>query len=432
MMRLISLLVLFFVWSILFNSCQKPEALNANELQPTEDVLYSNQTDTLSLIASTVYEDTIKSDDLSASLIGGHLDPIFGLTTCEFATQFTLANANPIIPETIAIDSVILSFAYNGYAHGSLKKMNFIIRELNEPIFKDSTYSSSFIPARKLENLVNDSEEGVNIAPNNFFFTPTDSLLPQLRIPLKTSFGYHILQPDNPDALNSDTDFQTYFNGLYIETTQTSPGVVGLDLTNINSKITVYYRYDDNGIADTTFFEFPITSDCARLNHFSHDYTFATPFLNGLSTDSTSSLYAYVQAAAGLKTTIEIPHLANFSDLNSTLVNKAELIIPFDLNPKQLPPSQVFLFYKDEAGVLQALPDQFTGNIGGNVDLINRRYRLNISQYIQQVLMGTIPNGPLYLVSGNAGVTINGVQLHGPNYSSNASENMRLILTYSN
>ena len=81
MMRLISLLVLFFVWSILFNSCQKPEALNANELQPTEDVLYSNQTDTLSLIASTVYEDTIKSDDLSASLIGGHLDPIFGLTT---------------------------------------------------------------------------------------------------------------------------------------------------------------------------------------------------------------------------------------------------------------------------------------------------------------------------------------------------------------
>jgi hypothetical protein len=244
--------------------------------------------------------------------------------------------------------------------------------------------------------------------------------------------GYRILQPDNPDVLNSDEDFQSYFNGLYVEATQSSPGVVGLDLTNINSKITVYYRYDDNGIADTTFFEFPITSDCARFNHFSHDYSSATPFLSSLSTDSVSSVYAYIQAAAGLKTRIEMPHLLNFSNVNATLVNKAELIIPFDLNTKQLPPSQVFLFYKDEDGVLQALPDQFTGNIGGNIDLINKRYRLNISQYIQQVLMGTIPNGPLYLVSGNAGVTINGVQLHGPNYSSNVNENMRIILTYSN
>ena len=432
MLRLTPFTVAFFIGIFFFYSCQKPDALNANELQPGEDILFSNQTDTLSLFAYTIYEDTLKSDDLSASLLGSVMDPLFGQTTCEFATQFTLANTNPLIPETIAIDSVILSLAYNGYIYGQLSKMNFIVRELDETLFKDSTYSSSFTPKRKLENLVENPQQGIDIHPTDFFFTSTDSLLPQLRIPLKSSFGYQILQPDNSTALNSDEDFQAYFKGLYIESTQTSSGVVGLDLTNINSKITVYYRFDDNGIADTTFFEFPITSDCARFNHFSHDFSQAVPFLNGLESDSLSDVYAYVQAAAGLKTIIETPHLLQFSNSNSTLVNKAELILPFDLNPKQLPPSQVFLFYKDSLGTLQALPDQFTGSIGGNIDLINKRYRLNISQYVQQVLMGTIPNGPLYLVSGSAGVTINSVQLHGPNYSSNANENMRLILTYSN
>jgi Domain of unknown function (DUF4270) len=427
-----SLLVFTFISGVLFHACQKPAALDANELQPNEDLLSSNQTDTTTLSVYTLYEDTLKADDLSASLLGSFIDPTFGQTRCAFATQFTLANSNPIIPESIEVDSVIFSLAYNGYTYGSLDKMNFIVRELDEALSKDSTYSSSYIPRRKLTNLVNDIEYGIVPEPSSFFFTSSDSLLPQLRIPLNITLGEQLLHPTDPTALDSDANFQSYFKGLYIETVQVNSGIIGLDLTNINSKITVYYRYDDGGIPDTTFFEFPITSDCARINHFEHDYTLSGVGLNTLDTDSSSTSLAFIQAAAGVKTRIDIPNLNALENTPGLLINKAELVIPFDLNTRLLPPSQVFLFYKDDQGVLQALPDQFTGNIGGNVDLINSRYRLNISQYIQQVLMGNITNGPLYLVSGNAGVSVNAVQLHGPNHSANSNENMRLILTYSN
>jgi hypothetical protein len=235
--------------------------------------------------------------------------------------------------------------------------------------------------------------------------------------------------------LESDENFQSYFKGLKVETGSNPTGVVGLDLTNINSKITVYYRFDNGGLADTTFYEFPVTSDCGRYSRIQHFYEYATQsnLQEFVSTDTIANQsLLYLQAGAGLKTKLVLPNLLDLQTNTGQIINKAELVIPYEPDFRLAPASQIFIFSQNNEGTLVALPDQFSGNIGGGVEESNKRYRLNITQYVQKVVSGELENAPLFIVSGAAGVTVNRTVLHGPNYSSTSSENTRLIITYSN
>jgi hypothetical protein len=430
--------VLFSIFALTlltFGSCKKPTDLQADGLLPQEDVLFSNQSDTSSIVSYIVREDTLSTDELSANLLGSYTDEIFGRTVASFATQFVLAGASPIFPAAFEVDSVIFSVAYTGYSYGSLGEGYLSVRELSADLPKTGEFNSKYNAPVLNENLLANASQTFQFKPKTFLFGTEDSLAPQLRIPLKTSLGTRLIQPTDPAALESDENFQAYFKGLKVEAGSYPMGVVALDLTNINTKITVYYRFDNGGLADTTFYEFPVTSDCGRYSRLQHFYQYATqPELQALSTTDTlaSQAMLYLQAGAGTKTKIELPHLLDLQMNEGRIVNKAELIVPFEPYSKYAPTSQIFIFYQNSEGTLVALPDQFSGNIGGGLEELNKRYRLNITQYIQKVISGELENAPLYIVSGAAGVSVNRTVLHGPEFSDVASENMRLIITYSN
>jgi hypothetical protein len=346
-----------------------------------------------------------------------------------------LSGASPSFPAAFEVESVIFSVAYTGYSYGSLGEGYLSVRELSADLPKTAGFNSTYNAPVLNENLLANASQTFQFKPKTYLFGTEDSLAPQLRIPLKNSLGTRLLQPTDPTALESDENFQAYFKGLKVEAGSYPMGVVALDLTNINSKITVYYRFDNGGLADTTFYEFPVTSDCGRYSRLQHYYQYATqPELQALSTTDTlaSQTMVYLQAGAGTKTKIELPHLLDLQMNEGRIVNKAELIVPFEPDSKYPPTSQIFIFYQNSEGKLIALPDQFSGNIGGGVEEGNKRYRLNITQYIQKVLSGELENAPLFIVSGAAGVSVNRTVLHGPEFSNVASENMRLIITYSN
>lgn len=434
-MRLSQVFVLLLL-VIGFYSCQKPGDLNAGDLQPSEDVLFPNQTDTISLVTHVVKEDTLGTDELSACLLGTYNDDVFGKVICSFATEFTLSGENPDFPLTYEIDSVVLCLTYNGYTYGPISSGTIVVNPLTEQLDIDSNYNSSSSISISNENLVLNPEQTYTFQPNNYFYSSsTDSLLPQLRIPLKTQLGNSFFSPDNPNVLANDASFQEYFPGVLVSPGIDPMGVAAFNLTNINSKIAVYYRYDNNGVQDTTFYDFPITSECARFTKFKHFPQLASePYLQNLFVTDTldGNALTFIQAAAGTKTKISLPHLLDFQTAEGRIVNKAELIIPFEYEPHLPAPTTVFIFYKDNDGVLQALPDQFNGVIGGGRNDDTHEYRLVITQYIQKVLAGTLENHDLYVVAGSAGVSVNRVVLHGPNYSSVTNENMRLVLTLSN
>jgi hypothetical protein len=382
-----------------------------------------------------VREDTLSTDELSACLLGSYTDETFGRTVASFATQFVLSGASPSFPATFEVDSVIFSVSYTGYSYGSLGEGYLSVRELSADLPKSSGFNSSYNAPVLNENLLANTSQTFQFKPKTFLFGTEDSLAPQLRIPLKTNLGTRLLQPTDPTALESDENFQTYFKGLKVEAGSYPMGVVALDLTNINSKITVYYRFDNGGLADTTFYEFPVTSDCGRYSRLQHFYQYATqPDLQELVTSDTlaNQTMLYLQAGAGTKTKIEFPNLLNLQINEGRIVNKAELIVPYEPDSKYAPTSQIFIFYQNSEGKLIALPDQFSGNIGGGVEESNKRYRLNITQYIQKVISGELENAPLFIVSGAAGVSVNRTVLHGPDFSNVSSENTRLIITYSN
>jgi len=420
---------------LFFGSCKKPTDLQADGLLPEEDVLSAYQTDTASIISYIVREDTLSTDELSACLLGSYTDETFGRTLASFATQFALSGANPSFPETFEVDSVIFSVAYTGYSYGSLGEGYLSVKELSADLPKTGSFNSSYNAPVLNENLLADASQTFQFKPKTYLSGTVDSLAPQLRIPLKTSLGSRLLQPTEATALESDENFQSYFKGLKVEAGSYPNGIVALDLTNINSKITVYYRFDNGGLADTTFYEFPVTSDCGRYSRLQHFYQYATQAeLQGLvSADTLSNQAAmYLQAGAGIKTKLVIPNLLNLQTSEGSIVNKAELIVPYEPDSRYAPTSQIFIFYQNSEGTLVALPDQFSGNIGGGVEVANERYRLNITQYVQKVISGELENAPLFIVSGAAGVSVNRTILHGPDYSNVNSENTRLIITYSN
>jgi hypothetical protein len=431
-----NILLVFGVSVILaLSACQKPTDLEADGLLPQEDVLYSNQSDTSTIVSYIVREDTLSTDELSACLLGSYTDETFGRTVASFATQFVLSGASPSFPATFEVDSVIFSVSYTGYSYGSLGEGYLSVRELSADLPKSSGFNSSYNAPVLNENLLANTSQTFQFKPKTFLFGTEDSLAPQLRIPLKTNLGTRLLQPTDPTALESDENFQTYFKGLKVEAGSYPMGVVALDLTNINSKITVYYRFDNGGLADTTFYEFPVTSDCGRYSRLQHFYQYATqPDLQELVTSDTlaNQTMLYLQAGAGTKTKIEFPNLLDLQINEGRIVNKAELIVPYEPDSKYAPTSQIFIFYQNSEGKLIALPDQFSGNIGGGVEESNKRYRLNITQYIQKVISGELENAPLFIVSGAAGVSVNRTVLHGPDFSNVSSENTRLIITYSN
>ena len=415
-----TLFFLFALTLLIFGSCKKPTDLQADGLLPEEDVLYANQTDTSSVVSFIVREDTLSTDELSACLLGSYTDETFGRTLASFATQFALSGANPSFPETFEVDSVIFSVAYTGYSYGSLGEGYLSVKELSAPLPKTAGFNSSYNAPVLNENLLANASQTFQFKPKTYLFGTEDSLAPQLRIPLKLSLGNRLLQPTDTTALASDENFQTYFKGLKVEAGSFPMGAVALDLTNINSKITVYYRFDNGGLADTTFYEFPVTSDCGRYSRLQHFYQYATEAsLQGLVSSDTLQNQAmmYLQAGAGIKTKLVLPNLLDLQMSEGRIVNKAELILPFEPDPKYPPATQIFIFYQNSEGTLVALPDQFSGNIGGVVELSNKRYRLNITQYVQKVISGDLENAPLFIVSGAAGVSVNRTILHGPDFS---------------
>jgi hypothetical protein len=154
------------------------------------------------------------------------------------------------------------------------------------------------------------------------------------------------------------------------------------------------------------------------------------PLDSGVEVDG--DVMTYIQAAGSMKTLLEFPYLSDFEAIENKSINRAELRIPFDDSYRFAAQTNMFLVYLDEEGDYNLLPDQVLGSIGGSANFTDDYYSFNISLYMQKVLNGEIASQGLYLISKNAGVSVNRCALHGPNHSPGApSENMRLILTFS-
>ena len=410
--------------------CKRPEQDLGLNLQPEGDLLNVIQTDTLTLQVFTVVEDSLRTDELSQSVLGNVNDPETGLMQASFYTQLRLSAPDIDFGVNPVCDSIVLALKYTGQAWGRLIPQNIQVFELAEPMDQVENYYSNRDFSVVAENLV---APGTGLLPINLksrLQVGADSVNPQLRIPLSLELGERLLSAGT-EVYANNTAWLSYFQGLHVRSTSADGAAFSVDLVDVESRMQLFYHND----TDTLSYDYVINSLSARSNRFEHLHGNS---VEGITADNPidGSVRNLVQGGASLKTRIEIPFLNAFNDFDRLVINKAELIIPVDYSGDgRFPPiPQLFVLTESEGGEPVGLPGQLSSTIeiGGGYEPINRQYRFNITRWVQEYLKGNQAVNFIHVVSGNAGLSVARSVLNGPSAEPQTpSRNMRLVVTYS-
>lgn len=420
-----NLLLLFFCFS--FISCKENDSLGGN-LLPKADQSEFVASNKFKLTAFTVKEDSIKSDDLSFSLLGSYVDPVFGKSTASFLTQFLSSTNQPDFGSNPIADSIVLTMTYSGY-YGKINKLDGLqkvrIYRVTGSVYKDSSYYSA-------ENINKYVSESDFISEHSFLPDPTGvyqtgTAVQKFKLPL--SFGQNFL--NNQSTINS-SGFLSFFRGLYFKPSndfQTTGNGAILMFNLINSdtpsKITLYYHNDANALPQE--FVMLINSDCSRINFFKHERNGIPAINNQLSDTTQGSTQLFVQNMAGLSSKIWFTNLESWKDSMPVVISKAELSVPVDasLTGIYAAPSRLLLVEKDSEGKYVSIPDYDAGDnyFNGYYNAGSKSYNFNLAIYIQEILSGKREQKGLYLVPTASAIGANRVVLKGSNY-------LKLNVTY--
>lgn len=438
--NLLRLSAAIFLLSFLF-SCEEPDIVGL-EVQPPNDKMDVVFCDTITLVAYSVKEDSIRTDETVYNLLGSNYDPVFGKNSASFYSQVRLSsdNVNFGTDSVPVCDSIVLSLLYKGIYGDTSAPQTVKVYELAESIYKDSVYYSN------REVLTT----GVSIVYNNSkTFVPNlkDSVTvggekqaPQLRIRLSDALGQQFLDASST-SLSDNTNFLEFFKGIYVTSLPASGdgAIMYFDLLNSLSKITLYYH---NNTTDSLKYNFVCNELCARINHFNHSkYQYADPYLLSevLGDTTNGDNILYIQSMAGLKIRIQYPYIRDLINNGRIAINKADLIVAADADhygslSTYAPPPQLVLL-EELDGKIRLLLDQYEGMTyyGGAYNSSKKEYKFNIARHIQQVVDGPEHNGKenlgLYLVVWLADRPnkANRVVLNG---TKRQNGNLRLQITY--
>ncbi len=399
----------------LFFSCRDSEITTPGVLPDSEKLGLLN-TDTSSLIAYSLPDDSIRTDETSLNLLGIYNDPVFGVAeaSINFQLRLSIENFSFGNPSDLTIDSVVLSLAYYSI-YGDTSPQSFKVFELNEDLAKDKNYYSTNSFLTKTPEL----GSAINVVPRIF-----DSVLvggvnqgPQMRISLSNSIGSFLLNTVQTSQTNSA--FLNVFKGLQIKPQFSSAPPLGtgailyLNLQSKYTRLTVFYK----DTAEKSY-EFLINNDCARTTGFSFNRSGTSIFYND-SVNGDNLLF--IQSMSGVKTKIKIPFLGKFVENGRVAVNKAEIIFNLEDNSElPYPPHfNLYLSSIDSSGLPGFLLDQFEGadHYGGDYNATSKQYVFNVTRHIQYLLTnyyeGKNLNFGMYLMAGGKSVNANRTILKG-------------------
>lgn len=286
----------------------------------------------------TFADDSARSIYADLQYLGVMNDPIFGKTDAQMFFQLAPQNGKLTFSSTPGkryIDSVVLSVRYvETYGDTALPQTinvselslsnNFRASGLN----RDSAYS-----VRENNFITTNSLGSKQIVP----YSLSDSMLDirvkdtlkianQLRIKLNNSFGQRLLDYDTSgvnDAYSTDSIFLTKFAGFALKSSGGGNGIIGLALSDTNTRLTVYYRYENattSGDIDTAVANFYLAGKVATANYIGRDY--AGTQIAITANDNNADQVVYIQNAPGLYANIKIPGLAG---MQNSVVHLAEL-----------------------------------------------------------------------------------------------------------
>jgi hypothetical protein len=300
-----------------------------------------------------------------------------------------------------------------------------------EPIYLDSAYYNHDLPARDLQNMILSGHE-TQTTRSEYASALSTGAVEYLTLKLQPTLGQYLLASDS--ALTDFDSFSEYFNGLVISAATIDGRVVSF--STINSSLTVYYKYQGENRMNIGTYTFKYTSSCEAYSVVEHQrYNSPLQMLSAGNPILDNNL-AYLQGAGGTRVRIDLNDVLWMRELPGAVINKAELVVPFDAETKFLPLDSVNVVYEKSEGIY-ALTADFARNPGGNFRKAPGYYRFNVTTHVQSILAGEISNTELLMVASPrvAGLYnslgTRRTLLHGTEFSDDQTLNTRLVITYS-
>jgi len=405
------------ILSLLIVSCKKINEATTlgDELIPPIDNIHtfeaflSTETDNKKFNDSTFlyYDDPVA--------IGHINDPEFGVThadayfTIGLSTYGTYPFRNK--DSVIAVDSVVLSLAYDGSYGDTNTVQTFSVYEIDQASgfsdtvaykFSDPDIATTGAPLAIKSFLVNTLNDTVLHVRKN----DTTKIVGVLRIPLPNSLGTRFINYDTSSTANgayhSDSLFKTLFRGFAIKSSTSGNALTYFKPNAVDTRLIIYYRVSMNGVKDTTLAQFnhvhynPGTpGGQANIIRRNPANGWASYLTNGTPLDDK----LYLQSTPGSYGTIKIPALDTFSN---AVIHKAELLV-YKLTSagedKFMPPAALFIDHVKAAadttfafdfdmGFQTVSPFFATYNIdrfGGRLKN-NSVYHFDITRYVQGIV----------------------------------------------
>ncbi len=286
---------------------------------------------------------SLKINNLNASLLGVFNDPAYGQTTASIITQMTPTVYSPNFGTNPVIDSVVLTIPYYNRITGidndntvytiqdslygsaaiklSIYQNNYFLRDFNpnEDLnvtqnyysYASGTINSTDNFAINEGGAINfDTQKGALVYEEDSLVFSSNAIVlktiaadgtetferktPALRDTLNPAFWKTLIIDKQDDAvLSNANNFYNYFRGLYFkaEAKNNDGSMILLDFAGSGSNITIYYSHDSSVEgADRLTDSYVLNFTGNRLNTFINNYNLVS-LENGDSTNGDEKLY---------------------------------------------------------------------------------------------------------------------------------------------
>lgn len=411
-------------------SCTKIKSTDiGSELIPAVDNITTFDTSLVVVTENFVTSDSLNPrvlynrDGSTPDIFAGYIssDPQFGKTSATMYVLFS-PNSYPFpyeVKDSLYLDSVVLTLRWNGAVIGdtnAIQKLN--VFQLEQPIDADSAYGlTDDLPYSRLLG----SRTFAPSILNDSILVGTRKVINQLRIRLSDDFGKELLKMDTSagQPLNRDSIFRSYVKGFAITPdiagASSANALMGFNISDTNSSIRIYYRYDTASKKDTTFKTYRYRISAGFANNIERNY--AGSELAATLTPGSDSI-VYMQTTPGTYSVLRMPSLNGFKALKgNVVVHKAELSMQQIASTGQgdnlfKAPALLYIDYKDtvlnksrpffldafQQGLYQpSLAGGVRKYVPGPGGTVISEYRFNIPRYIQGIITRNDTNFPIYL-----------------------------------
>ena len=346
--------VFFFLFTITFVSCEKPNDIGLN-LQEENEQLGTHFNAQQPVTLATVFQpDSLVAFKNSPIVVGKVSDNEFGEITATHYTEIGLngTNLNFNVAANAQADSMVLVLAYSGSYYGDTTatiKLN--VLKLAENFVDAKTYYTNTTLAT-----------GDNIG--SVTFKPTSNRVKNasrlLRIKLDQNFANALLGKSGSTDLATQSAFREFWKGIAITADPSSasgslvsfntiPDSAGTPLAKV-AGINLYYK-DRTG--KSQFHNFSLSGQYyfngvkTNLSGSPLNALVGNPTQKKSASETNNQ--AFIQEQTGIKTHLTFPELTKFKEEGNIYINHAELVLPVKAgstggNGKAMTPPTLFLY----------------------------------------------------------------------------------------